>query len=154
MLHRQPAAAMHDSNLRRGDSGVVASAEACGQQCSRRDLGATGARSGVAQSGQAQDALQGRKRLDKRPELRPPPAKVLILGAGKVDQQRIPELKRVKARASRGQPGRAALGSFDHYHTGNGFWDSSMLGLDGAENLGTHMWEGLGTATWNGLGPP
>ncbi len=78
IVHRQPAAAMHDSNLRRGDSCVVASAEACGQQCSRRDLGATGARSGVAQSGQAQDALQGRKRLDKRPELRPPPAKVLL----------------------------------------------------------------------------
>ncbi len=47
---------------------------------------------------------------------------VLILGAGKIDQQRNPELKMVKASASRGQPGRAALGSFDHYHNGNGFW--------------------------------
>ena len=32
--------------------------------------------------------------------------------------------------------------------------DSSMLGLDGVENLGTHMWEGAGTAAWSGLGPP
>jgi hypothetical protein len=32
--------------------------------------------------------------------------------------------------------------------------DSSMLGLDGTESMGAHMWEGMGTATWSGLGPP
>ncbi|BDA46603.1 hypothetical protein COCOBI_09-0550 [Coccomyxa sp. Obi] len=154
ILDRQLAPAAHGSNLRQGHSGMVVSAEACRRQCSREDSEMTGARSGAAQSGPGHDALQGRKRPKNRLKPPLPSAKVLILGAGKLDQQRNPDLKRVKPRASRVQPGRAASASFDHYQNGHGFWDSSMLGLDGAENLGTHMWEGFGTATWSGLGPP
>ncbi|KAK9918151.1 hypothetical protein WJX75_001715 [Coccomyxa subellipsoidea] len=75
---------------------------------------------------------------------------VLVLGGDQRDQQQNLQW-RGKARGGKQVAGAA---SFDHYHTGHGFWDSSMLGLDGTESMGAHMWEGMGTATWSGLGPP
>ncbi len=75
ILGRQSGTAAHDSTLRQGHSGMV---EACKLQSSREATGRTGATSGAAQSGPAQDALKGSKRRNSRPKPPLPPAKVRL----------------------------------------------------------------------------